>query len=85
MVLAMNVANSLQLLVCGSRKVLITTVNHHDNQQMWAEYDPAEPTFDLAAPRPSVLLYTEQIYEELIILCLFLNTGELYLLRGLCC
>lgn len=82
MLLAINVTNSLQLLVCRSRKVLVTTVNHHDNQQMWAAYDPTAPTYDLAASRPSVLLYTEQIHKEQI--C-FKNITELYLLTGLCC
>lgn len=70
MPLAINVTSSLQLLVCRSRKVLITTVNHHDNQKIWAAYDPAAPTYDLAAPRPSVPFYAEQIHEELIILLL---------------
>lgn len=61
MLLAINETNCLQLLVCRSRKVLVTTVNHHDNEQMWEAYDPAVPTYDLAVPRHFVLLYTEQI------------------------
>lgn len=44
MLSVINVRNSLQLLVCRSRKVLVTAVNHYDNQQMWAAYDPAAPT-----------------------------------------
>lgn len=52
-----------KLFVCRGRKVWVTTVNHHDNQQMWATHDPAAPAYDLAAPRRSVPLYSE--HEEL--------------------
>lgn len=61
--------NGLHLLVCRGRKVWVTTVNHHDSQQMWTTHDPAAPAYDLAAPKYSV---QKKIHDELIFFFLLL-------------